>query len=101
MNKERKKSSFSQILLAGSIIFAILMVFTMMVMQHENNIKMIEETCFMYTRNGVPESIIIDNTTYNLKENGEISDIDKVFLNPYHRQLLAEQKCIEVNLSKK
>lgn len=64
--------------------------------QHEQN--MIDETCFMYFQNGTPKSIEIDGTKYRMNTDGTINNIDQVFLNPHHRQLLAYQQCVKVNI---
>lgn len=82
-----------------AIIFGFLIAFTMLSMQMQHEQNMIDETCYMYLKNGIPDSIEIENTKYNLNVDGTITDLDAVFLNPHHRELLAYQQCIKVNIN--
>jgi hypothetical protein len=67
-----------------------------MFIAHESN--MIQETCYMYLKNGVPDTIEIENTTYHLNSDYSITDEDRIFLNPYHEMELAQQNCVKVNI---
>ena len=79
------------------VLFLLFCGFTAMVMEQQHERNMVDQTCFMYLQHGVPQSIEIENTRYNLNPDGTLDDIDKVFLNPHHRELLAYQKCVKVN----
>lgn len=79
-------------------IFACLGVFTLVTMQMQHDQTVIDKTCFMYLKNGEPESIEIEGVQYNLNKDGTLDDIDNVFLNPYHRQILLYERCVKINL---
>lgn len=83
------------VIMGGFLWFGFLTI-QLMKMSHESN--MISETCYMYLKNGVPQTIEIEDTTYHLDSDGSITAEDRIFLNPYHQMELARTECIKVNI---
>jgi hypothetical protein len=57
----------------------------------------IDSQCYYYMKEGVPQSITVEGTKYKLNKNGTLNAIDKEFFNPYHRQIIEEDGCVEIN----
>jgi hypothetical protein len=60
----------------------------------------IDSRCYYYTQEGIPQSITIEGEKYRLNPDGTLHDIDRVFFNPWHRQVLEEGNCIKVDTKK-
>lgn len=59
----------------------------------------IDSQCY-YKVNGEPTSITIQGETYKLDADGSINDVDRVFLNPFHEELLksmSDDDCIVID----
>lgn len=92
------RSSFTISLVAITAILVTIGFICSALIKHQSQQTLIDNTCFMYLKEGTPESIEIDGFKYKMKPNGELDDIDAVLLNPHHRQLLQYQECVKVNL---
>jgi hypothetical protein len=63
-------------------------------------IAQIDAACYYYTKNGTPQSLIIEGEEYKLNPDGSFDAIDKVFLNPYIEEQLhnmVDSDCIVIN----
>lgn len=72
-------------------------ILSIIVLQHQHEQNMINDACYMYFKEGSPTSIEVEGTKYNINEDGTMDDIDALFLNPWHRELIMYDKCIKVN----
>lgn len=54
--------------------------------------------CIVQNINGQPHSIIIENSEYPLQSDGTMSMETRVFLNPWHREILSKGNCKQVEL---
>lgn len=82
-----------------ALAFILITILSILVVKHQHEQNMINNTCYMYLKNGIPSTIEIDNTTYHINQNGSIDDIDAVFMNNYHKQILQYEECIKVNIN--
>jgi hypothetical protein len=90
--------NLSKVFIAICTVFITLLILSLTILSHQNEQQRIEDTCYMYLKNGIPSTIEIDNTVYHLNPDGTIDGIDAVFMNRFHRELLAYQECIKVNI---
>ena len=63
-------------------------------------IAQIDAACYYYTKNGTPQSLILEGEEYKLNPDGSFNAIDKVFLNPYVEEQLhnmVDSDCIVIN----
>jgi len=63
-------------------------------------IAQIDAACYYYTKNGTPQSLIVEGQEYKLNSDGSLAAIDKVFLNPYIEEQLrsmVDGNCIVIN----
>jgi hypothetical protein len=59
----------------------------------------IETMCYIYTRKGEPESILINGDEYRLKPDGTLRDPqDQIMMHPVDREIMARNNCIRINL---
>lgn len=101
-NFSELKSNFSKGIFISSLVLLVLFVFTMITtaivvdkVVDENNAK---TRCYRYFKNGEPESVEVGGIKYKLLPNGNFTPESEIFLNPYHRQILMYEECINVNL---
>ena len=84
------------------IVFIIgLMCLTFNSMNHMSHRSNVKSACYYYTLNGAPTEIIIDDITYKVQENGKIGGVDLAMMNPYHRQRVAYEGCVQINVKGK
>jgi hypothetical protein len=99
-NTEHKFSTLLLFLTIWSILGAIGLMFWL---AEKGKRERIDTQCYYYIKNGVPSLITIHGEEYPINSDGSLSYEDKLFMNPYHRELLAgmtDNDCIKINTVK-
>ncbi len=80
-------------------IWSILGAFVLMFMlAKQADRTAIDAQCYYYYLNGEPSSIVIEGEEYKLDKDGKLDPIDEVHFNPWHRQILENNVCTEINI---
>jgi uncharacterized protein (DUF1919 family) len=81
--------------LFGSILTVIFIALNLLQMDHEKWLQ--EKQCYIYTKNGVPQTVDVYGTTYKLNPDGSIEGMDRVFLNVHHELEIRNGGCIQID----
>jgi len=60
----------------------------------------IDSQCYYYMKHGTPTSITLEGEEYKLKPNGSLAFESRVFMNPWHEEMLrsmTDNDCIVIN----
>jgi hypothetical protein len=95
----RKLGWFAKLLIIALILGVPGVIFTATTFTRMHDEATIRSMCWLYTRNGEPEEIIIGGHTYKYS-NGAIDEVRDVFVNPWVREELDDpyNRCVHVRL---
>jgi hypothetical protein len=93
----RRMSGLGKLLLAITIWFILGSLVLIVGHHHAARKSAISAACYYFTRDGVPNFIEIDGIRYNLNPDGSIDEVDNLTMGAWHRQVVAEGKCIRVD----
>lgn len=101
------KKVLKKVSIVGWVVFGILGVFALFFLlsvgfllkaDHDDSEKHAKcEKCYRIIKGGEPSFLMIDGTKYSLKSDSTMDDIDQVFLNPWHREIITNEGCIDIS----